>query len=143
MKVAIRRVNLASLGKMGCLLGAIAAFLPSLLCGLLALGLAILVRNWLEGWQDLTISFLGQEVARFDLVQFLGMDKVLELSQLLAAISGPMLILVVLLLALASGFVLATIIILVGLAYNLLSSATGGVVVEMSAIDNRESARDG
>lgn len=143
MKVAIRRVNLASLGKMGCLLGAIAAFLPSLLCGLLALGLAILVRNWLEGWQDLTISFLGQEVARFDLVQFLGMDKVLELSQLLAALSGPTLILVVLLLALVSGFVLATIIILVGLAYNLLSSATGGVVVEMNAIDSRKPARDG
>lgn len=143
MKVAIRRVNLASLGKMGCLLGAIAAFLPSLLCGLLALGLAILVRNWLEGWQDLTISFLGQEVARFDLVQFLGMDKVLELSQLLAALSGPTLILVVLLLALVSGFVLATIIILVGLAYNLLSSATGGVVVEMSTIDSRKPARDG
>jgi hypothetical protein len=138
MKVAIRRVSLASLGKMGCLLGAVAAFLPSLLCGLLALGLAILVRNWLEGWQDLTISFLGQEVARFDLVQFLGMDTVLEVSQLLAAISGPALLLVVLLLALVSGFVLAMIVILIGLAYNLLSSTTGGIVVEMNAIDSRK-----
>jgi len=39
MKVAIQRINLPSLGKMGCLLGAVAAFLPSLLCGLLGVGL--------------------------------------------------------------------------------------------------------
>ena len=61
MKVAIHRINLASLGKFGCLLGAVAALLPSLLCGLAALGLVGLVLNWLEGWQELTISLLGQE----------------------------------------------------------------------------------
>ena len=38
MNVAIRRVSLASLGKFGCLLGVVAAFLPSLLCGLAGLG---------------------------------------------------------------------------------------------------------
>lgn len=134
MKVAIRRIHLASLGKMGCLLGAVAAFLPSLLCGLLALGLAGLVRGWLESWQDLTISLLGQEIARVDLVQFLGLDGVLEISQTLAAASGPVLALAVLILALVSGLLLSMIVILVGLAYNLLASATGGVVVEMHAV---------
>jgi hypothetical protein len=137
MKVAIRRIHLASLGKMGCLLGAVAAFLPSLLCGLLALGLAGLLRGWLEGWQDLTISLLGQEVARVDLVQFLGLDGVLEISQTLASASGLVLVLAVLALALVSGFLLAMIVILVGLAYNLLASATGGVLVEMHAVKER------
>lgn len=134
MKVAIRRIHLASLGKMGCLLGAVAAFLPSLLCGLLALSLAGLVRGWLESWQDLTISLLGQEIARVDLVQFLGLDGVLGISQTLASASGLVLALAVLALALVSGFLLAMIVILVGLAYNLLASATGGVVVEMHAL---------
>lgn len=134
MKVAIRRIHLASLGKMGCLLGAVAAFLPSLLCGLLALGLAGLLSGWLEGWQDLTVSLLGQEVARVDLVQFLGLDGVLEIAQTLTAASGLVLVLAVLALALVSGFLLAMIVILVGLAYNLLASATGGVVVDMHAV---------
>ena len=134
MKVSIRRVSLASLGKMGCLLGTVAAFLPSLLCGLLGLGLVKLVLRWLESWQELTISFLGQEVARFDLVQFLGLERVLQPLQVVASASGPVLVLVVLALALVSGVVLALIIALVGLAYNLLATATGGLVVEMSPV---------
>jgi hypothetical protein len=139
MKVAIQRINVVSLSKMGCLLGVVAAFLPSLLCGLLALGAAGLVLQWLESWQELTISLLGQEVARFDLVQFLGLDKVLELLQTFTSASGAVLILVVLLLALIAGVGLALIIALVGLAYNLLAAGTGGVVVEMAAVGQRES----
>jgi hypothetical protein len=139
MKVAIRRVSLVSLGKTGCLLGTVAAFLPSFLCGLLALGLGALARNWLESWQELTISFLGQEIARLDLVQFLGLEKVLGLLQTLSLASGPVLFLTVLALALIGGVVLALIVVLVGLAYNLLALATGGLVIEMTAVpDQRE-----
>ena len=49
VKVAIRRFGLGSLGKFGCLLGAIAAILPSLLCGLVATVLVEGILNWLEG----------------------------------------------------------------------------------------------
>jgi hypothetical protein len=133
MKVAIRRISLASLGKVGCLLGAVAAFLPSLFCGLLGLGGASLAIRWLESWQELTISFLGQEIARFDLVEFLGLDRALGLLQSLATVSVPVLLLAVLALALVSGALLALIVTLVGFAYNLLASATGGLIVEMSA----------
>lgn len=138
MKVAIQRINLGSLGKMGCLLGGVAAFLPSLLCGLLALGLARLVLQWLESWQELTISLLGQEIARFDLVQFLGLGKALDLLQGLTSASAAAVILLVLLLALVAGAVLALITILVGLAYNLLAAGTGGLVVEMAAVGRQE-----
>lgn len=131
MKVAIRRIELASLGKMGCLLGVVAAFLPSLLCGLSALGLANIVRRWLEGWQAISISVLGQEIATVDLIHFANLDQFLSLLQSLGAISVLVLLLVVLGLALISGLLLALIITLVGLAYNLLASATGGVVIEM------------
>jgi len=138
MKVAIRRFHLGSLGKMGCLLGTVAAFLPSFLCGLLVLALANLLLQWLAGWEELTISFLGQEIANFDLVQFLGLEKVLEQLQILTSISGPVLVLIVLALALVSGTFLALIVVLVGLTYNLLSATTGGLIVEMSAVAPRE-----
>ena len=140
MKVAIQRISLTSLGKMGCLLGAVAAFLPSLLCGLLGLGLARLVLQWLESWQDLTISLLGQEIARFDLVQFFGLNNLLGLLQVLSAASIPVLLLAVLIMALVAGIVLAVIILLVGLTYNLLARTAGGLVVEMNTITRRQDA---
>lgn len=138
MKVAIQHISLASLGKIGCLLGAVAAFVPSMLCGLLGLGLASLVLQWLEGWQDLTISILGQEIARIDLVEFFGLVKVLETLQAITAASGWALLLGALILALASSLVLAAMIILVGLIYNLVAAGTGGLVVEMKAISRPE-----
>ena len=138
MKVAIRRVSLASLAKFGCLLGVVAAFLPSLLCGLAGLGLSKLAHRWLESWQEVNISLLGQEVARFDLVQMLGLDKLLQVLQVLTTASLPVLILAVLAMALVSGILLAIIIALVGLVYNLLAAGTGGLVVEMNAVGRRE-----
>ena len=138
MKVAIRRIHLFSLGKMGCLLGVVAAFLPSLLCGLLTVEAVGRLLHWMEGWQEFSISVLGQEIARLDLVQFLGLEKVLVLLQTVTAASLPVLFLGVLALSLVAGLFLALIIILVGLAYNLLASATGGVVVEMAALGQEE-----
>jgi hypothetical protein len=143
MKVAIRRIELASLGKMGCLLGVVAAFLPSLVCGLSALGLANVVREWLEGWQAISISVLGQEIATFDLIHFANLDRVLGVLQSLGAMSVLALFLVVLGLALISGLLLALIITVVGLAYNLLASATGGVVVEMRTTEPKPSPQEG
>ena len=140
MKVAIRRVSLTSLGKFGCLLGAVAALLPSLLCGLLGLGLASAVRGWLESWQKTSISIFGQEIVQLDLVQILGVEQLLKALQALGLASAPVLFLAVAALALASGVLLALIIILVGLAYNLLSAATGGLVVEMAAVDKQDAA---
>ena len=137
MKVAIRRVDLASLGKFGCLLGAVAALLPSLLCGLLGLGLANIARRWLEGWEEITISLLGKEIASLDLVAILGLEQVMEILEVVGTASAPVLLLAVLALALVSGTVLAVIIALVGVVYNLLAAATGGLIVEMSSVDQK------
>jgi hypothetical protein len=141
MKVAIRRIGLSSLAKFGCLLGVVAALLPSLLCGLLILGLAGIARRWLEGWEEIHISILGQEIASLDLISYLGLERVMHVLQVLGAASTPVLILAVLAMALVSGALLAIIIALVGLVYNLLASATGGLVVDMSAIDQNPGSR--
>jgi hypothetical protein len=138
MQVAIRRVSLASLGKMGCLLGAVAAFLPSLLCGLAGLALTSLVRRWLESWQEVNISLLGKDMLNLDFVDLLGLEKLMDVLEILASASGPVLLLAVLILALVSGALLAAIIGIVGLAYNLVATATGGVVVEMATAGKQE-----
>lgn len=134
MKVTIQRIHLVSLGKMGCLLGVVAAFLPSLACSLLGLALARVLLRWLGSWQELSVSVLGQEIARFDLVQFFGLQKALAYLQTLSTASYWGFLLVALLLALAAGVALAVIVVLVGLAYNLLAAATGGLIVEMAAV---------
>jgi hypothetical protein len=138
MKVAVRRISLASLGKIGCLLGAVAALLPSLLCGLAGLALAGLAHGWLESWQQVPIVLLGNELTNLDFVQLLGLEDVLQLLQVLTSASAPVLVLVVLVLALFSGVLLALIVMVVGLSYNLLASATGGLVVEMNAVSTVE-----
>jgi hypothetical protein len=138
MKIAIRRVSLGSLGKLGCALGTVLALLPSLACGLLVVALADLVLSWLASWQELNISLLGQEIARIDLTQLLGLEEAVNLLQTLTAVSGPALLLLLLLLALVSGAILALLIILLGLVYNLLSRVTGGLVVEMSTVSQPE-----
>ncbi|MEJ2211752.1 MAG: hypothetical protein P8129_22325 [Anaerolineae bacterium] len=134
MKVAIRRVGLMSLGRMGCLLGVVAAFLPSLLCGLSGLGLSALVYRWLSGWQEVPISVLGREITTLDFVEMLGLERLVDVLQVVTGASWAVLILVVLGLALVSGLLLALITIVVGVAYNGLAAATGGVVVEMQAL---------
>jgi hypothetical protein len=140
MRLAIRHISLASLGKFGCLLGIVAACLPSLLCGLLGLGLVDVVRKWLEGWQDLTINILGQEIARFDLVNALGLSQILERLQIIGDASWGAVVLAVLAMALISGVLLAVIVVTAGLAYNLLASATGGLVVD--AVVEKQQAAD-
>ena len=143
MKIAIRRISLGSLGKLGCVLGAVLALLPSLACGLLVVGLSNLVLNWLASWQELNISLLGQEIAKIDLTQFLGLEELVDLLQTVTALSGPLLLVLLALLALASGAILALIIILLGLVYNLLARVTGGLVVEMNAGQMVEDVRLG
>jgi hypothetical protein len=141
MKVAIQRVGLASLGKMGCLLGALAAFLPSLFLGVTGVALAGLVLRWLESWQIWTLTILNQEIARVNLVELLHLQRVLQILQAATAVSGWTLLLTVLVLSLAAGLVLAVIIVLVGLGYNLVAAGTGGLVVEMKPVTPRNAAR--
>ncbi|NIV34985.1 MAG: hypothetical protein GWN58_37675, partial [Anaerolineae bacterium] len=93
-------------------MGVVIAFLPSLLCGLLGFAVAAMAGGWLESWQDLTISIWGQELARFDLIRFFGLDEVLAFLQTLSAVSVPVMLIVILGMALVSGMVLAAIIML-------------------------------
>ena len=140
MKLAIRRISLQSLGKVGCFLGIVLACLPSLLCGVLGMGVVQVLRRWLEGWEEISISILGKEIATFDLVHYLGLTEFLKWLQTIGGASWLVVALVVLVLGLLTGLMLASITVLAGLAYNLLATATGGVVVDAAVVDERTTA---
>jgi len=142
MKLAIRHISLQSLGKTGCVLGVALALLPSLLCGIAGVAIVQVVRHWMEGWQQIKITILDQEIATIDLVQRLGLTEFLERLQTIGDASWLVVALVVLGLGLLVGLALALIIIAAGLVYNLLASATGGVVVD-AAIVSRQPASSG
>ena len=134
MKLAIRRISLQSLGRLGCVLGIVLAILPSLLCGILGMGIIQVLRRWLEGWQGISIRFLDQEIASIDLVQKLGLTEFLQWLQAVGGASWLVVALVVLGLGLLAGLGLALISIVAGLVYNLLATATGGVVVDAAVV---------
>jgi len=135
MRLRVRRVGLASLGKFGCLLGVVAACAPSLLCGLLALAAVNVLRRWLEGWEGVSISILGQEITRLDFVRLLGLTELLDRLQAVGGLSWAVLAAIVLLLALAAGALLGAIVMLVGLVYNLLAATTGGLEVDAAVVE--------
>jgi hypothetical protein len=128
----IRRVNLRSMGKHGCLLGTVLAALPSLACGLVFVSGAYLAQRWMEGWQVQHISLLGQELARIDLVRALGLERLMETLHQISTASPLVVLMAVVWLALLSGLLAAALVLLAGFAYNGLASLTGGVVVEVS-----------
>jgi hypothetical protein len=130
VQITIRHVRLSSLGWHGCLLGVAAAALPSLACGLLLIWGAYLARRWVESWRVLSVKLLGQEIARFDLVHFLGLEQFLGVLKAATAASPLALLAMVVCLALVSGLLLAGVAVLVGLTYNGLAYLTGGIVVE-------------
>ncbi len=142
MKMSVRAIGLASLAKMGCLLGIVAAFLPSLLCGILATAAAAMLRGWLESWQAAAIRFdlplIGEQVLSLNLVRMLRLENLLSFLDTVTAASFVTLALVVLALALVSGLFVAVIVTLVGLAYNFVASTTGGLVVEMKPLAGQE-----
>lgn len=140
MKLAIRHISLQSLGKLGCVLGIVLACLPSLLCGILGMAIVQVLRRWLEGWEEISISLLGKEIATFDLVQKLGLTEFLDALQTIGGVSWLVVALVVLVLGLFTGLVLASITMLTGMVYNMLASTTGGVVVDADVVQKQPAA---
>jgi hypothetical protein len=133
MKYTIRRISLAPLAKFGCLLGTLVSLLPSLLCSLSALRLLVLVRRWLEGWQEGEIEILGF-IATLDFIELLGLEPVLELLQAIGPMPWTFFILAIVVVSVASGLLVALTIYVTGLGYNFLAWLTGGLVVELKEV---------
>ena len=133
----VRRIGLGSLSKFGCMLGALASFLPSLvICwgGMLFVGG---LRRLLEGWQRAGFHILGQEI-RIDFVSLLNLEPLLRTLQEIDSLSWALVILFVVLAALLGGLVFLVMGNLLGWIYNFIAAVSGGLEIELREVSKRE-----
>jgi hypothetical protein len=126
----IRRVGLGSLGKFGCLLGALVSFLPSLFLGCGGVLMARGLRSLLEGWERAQIHVLGQAIP-IDVIALLNLESLLRAARTLDSFSWGLFILLVTLGCVLGGLLFLVVGDLAGWIYNLVARLSGGLEVEL------------
>jgi len=127
----IRRIGLGSLGKFGCLLGALVSFVPSLILGYGGVLLASGLRGLLEGWEQAQIHVLGQAIP-IDIIGLLNLESLLKTARTVDSLSSTLFIPVVVLGTLLGGLLFLLAGDLLGWIYNVLARMTGGLEVELT-----------
>jgi hypothetical protein len=137
----ISRVGLRSLGKFGCVLGALVSWLPSLLTALLGLLLVGGLRRLLESWQGAGFRILGQEIS-IDVISLLNLAPLLHAVQQMDDLSWTLVVLLVVVGSLLAGLIFLLMAYVLGGVYNLIARLTGGLEVELREVDaERDSKR--
>jgi hypothetical protein len=127
----IRRVGLGSLGKFGCLLGALVSFLPSLLLGCGGVSMVRDLRSLLEGWERAQIHVLGQAIP-IDVIALLNLESLLRTTRTLDSLSWALFVLLVALGSILGGLLFLVVGDLAGWMYNLVARLSGGLEVELT-----------
>jgi hypothetical protein len=130
MRYRVRRIAPGSLGKFGCVLGALVSFLPSLV--LAASGMLVVggLRRLLEGWQQVEIRLLGQAIP-VDAVALLDLESALRTVRMLDSLSWGAIVAVVAVGCAVGGLVFLVVSSLGGWLYNLVAAVSGGLEVEL------------
>ncbi len=133
VRYTIRRVDLGSTARLGCLLGWLAALPPALCLAGLSVALLQRLAETLAQIQPLTLDVFGQELARIDFLQVLHLQTFAVM--LATYMSEPVVtfLLIAVVLIAGGGAVLMVTAVLIGLTYNLVASAGGGLTVELRA----------
>jgi len=129
----ITRVGLRSLGKFGCVLGALVSWLPSFLTASLGLLLVRGLRRLLESWQGAGFRVLGQEIA-IDVISLLNLARVLHTVQQIDDLSFGLVFLLLVVNSLVAGLIFLLMSYVLGGVYNLIARLSGGVDVELSEV---------
>jgi len=131
VRFTVRRIGLTSVARLGCLLSGLAALPPAACVAGFTVAALQRIHEALQQIEPLTLTLLGQELVRIDLLDALRLQpvalRVAELAQ------SPLLTFRSLTLILAlSGAVLATLsAVLIAVAYNLFARAGWGLSLEL------------
>jgi hypothetical protein len=130
MRYKVRRIAPGSLGKFGCVLGALISFLPGLV--LAAGGMLVVggLRRLLEGWQQVEIRLLGQAIP-IDAVALLNLESALRTVRMLDGLSWGAVVATVVVGCAVGGLVFLVVSSLGGWLYNLVAALSGGLEVEL------------
>jgi len=132
VRYTIRRIGLTSVARLGCLLSGLAALPPALCVAGLTVAAIQRIHEALQQIEPLTLTLLGQELVRIDLLDALRIqpvaERVAELDQGLSVTFGSLTLILVL-----TGALLVTLSsVLIAVAYNLLARAGWGLTLELS-----------
>lgn len=131
MRYTVRRINLASVARLGCMLSGLAALPPALCLAWLTVTALQRIQQALLQVKPLTVSLLGQELVRINLLDAFRLqplaNSVTQWTQDLFLTFGSLTLILVLI-----GGLLATVsAVLIGIAYNLLAQAGWGLTLEL------------
>jgi hypothetical protein len=136
----IKRVGLGSLGKFGCLLGALVSFVPSLILGCGGVLAASGLRSLLEGWEQAQIRVLGQAIP-IDIIALLNLESLLRSARAVDNLASALFIPMVVLGTVLGGWLFLLVGDVVGWIYNLVAQMTGGLEVELTEARQSRGAR--
>ena len=132
MRYMIRRIDLPSAARVGCILGWLLAFLPALcLAGLGVLAIQT-VNQAFEQFKPLTVSFLGQQVLSIDFLNVLQLQPLAQAVRPWAQNSVSTFVLLTVLFSLAGGILWTLTGVLVSAGYNLIARLGWGLSVDLA-----------
>ncbi|MGH2621681.1 MAG: hypothetical protein ACRDHG_14100 [Anaerolineales bacterium] len=131
MRYTIRRIGLTSVARLGCLLSGLAVLPPALCLAGITVAALERIQEALQQIEPLTLTLLGQELVRIDLLDALRLQPVA--NQLAELAQDPFMTFRSLTLILVlTGAVLATLsAVLIAVAYNLFARTGWGLAVEL------------
>jgi hypothetical protein len=135
----ISRVDLGSLGKFGCVLGALVGLVPSLVSVWAGVLVVRGLRRLLETWQGASFRIVGQEIV-IDVISLLNLAPILHRLQQIDDLSWGLVVLAVMAGSLLAGVSFLAMASGLGGVYNLIARLTGGLEVELRDV---EPSRDG
>lgn len=135
MRYTIRRIDLTSVMRFGCALGWLVALLPALICASLTVVILQRVYQSLQQIEPLTITILGQTVARIDWLEVLRLRPIEQGLGSWTATPIVTVLLLTLTLGLLGSLLFLITALLVSWAYNRLAAAGLGLRLELRAED--------
>jgi hypothetical protein len=131
-RYSVRKIHLMPLAKFGFSLGALAMLLPGLLCAGVSTAGVVVLRDWLETWQNTSQIDLGLvQLPTFDFISLLGLSQTQAFLTRLSDQRMVVALLILLVSLIGGGLLVGLTILLVGWGYNMLAALTGGLEIEL------------
>ncbi|HEY6042184.1 MAG TPA: hypothetical protein VIX58_08645 [Anaerolineae bacterium] len=131
-RFTIRRFELGSLARWGCVTGALTALFPGLCAGWVLFTLLRAVRSTVEGWRSAKIDIPLIGALPVNVVDLLGLQSLLDGLRGADALGLLGVLLFTVAFAVLAGLFVMLNLLILGLIFNGVSSVAGGIGVEVS-----------